>query len=126
MLYRIDHVAIDDGGQPHHATMTVCADSDAGAFEEGRRIDPRLSPGAEVYPLREQPFNLALHCHLESEGYTHHREPADLWDGGGAESGPMIMGIDEHDFYCDGEFCIACFRDGKIEVSDLIPDPPES
>jgi hypothetical protein len=51
-IYIIDHVAIDRFGNPYHARMRVFADNDIAAFFEGRKVDPRLSWGAEVYPER--------------------------------------------------------------------------
>jgi len=61
------------------------------------------------------PYNLALHEHLLSLGYTYQQVEADWEDVGTGETGPMVYGHHGYDEYTGpDEYCFAS-ADGVLD-----------
>lgn len=105
--YRIDHVVtmlLGEPCAPFHATMHLFANSAEDAFARCRKIDPRLSPGAEITESAFLPdsvtFNPAFHAFMMTfKDATHERIEADWEDTGDAENGPELTGHPAFDLY---------------------------
>jgi hypothetical protein len=61
------------------------------------------------------PFNLALHEHLLSLGYTHIRVDADWEDSGNAETGPIFHGHNGYDEYTGPDEVVFVSAEGELD-----------
>ncbi len=130
-FYRIDHVVTMQNGEPcapFHSSIHLFASSEADAFERGRKIDPRLSPGAETIESAFMPdsaaFNPAFHAFMMAFPNAKHERHDQCWeDTGDAENGPQLSGHPAFDLYTLDGFEYMVTDDVEAFMEQIQPEP---